>query len=204
MINEPNIGRTLRRLRQEREWSLRELAKRADMSLNGVHNIETGHSTPSSETVFKLAKALGVSPGTLYLSPKALAPPPRTYLELLERAGAVGSGLERPIERDAEDNVSELFEGASYVKAYEQYIAMVEARQAVMEIVESYRARTDLPHEELVRLENLAAAARERTMVAFGEAWSLSEEAKSLAHAREDTEEVAAIEERQRAMVSVG
>lgn len=55
------IGETLRRLRDERGWTQYRLAKRAGLSPSYIHKLEAGkHPRPSSETVGKLARALGV------------------------------------------------------------------------------------------------------------------------------------------------
>ena len=56
----------LRRLRQERAWSIRELAQRADVSTETIYSLE--HSRREwawPRTVRKLADALGVEPKEL-------------------------------------------------------------------------------------------------------------------------------------------
>ncbi|MDD5038281.1 MAG: helix-turn-helix transcriptional regulator [Dehalococcoidales bacterium] len=55
----------VRRLRQLRALSQRELAARARLSLTTVNRIETGQRKPMPRTVRKLAEALGVSPEEL-------------------------------------------------------------------------------------------------------------------------------------------
>lgn len=65
------IGRKIRALRQAlpaeegRPVSQETLARRAGISLLTLGDIERGYSDPKSETVRKIAGALGVSPGVL-------------------------------------------------------------------------------------------------------------------------------------------
>ena len=66
-----NIGNRVRGLREEQGLSLRELARRADMTATGVSLVEQGQTNPSSDTLMKLARGLGVQPGDLF--PKAIA-----------------------------------------------------------------------------------------------------------------------------------
>ena len=56
----------LRRLRQERAWSIRELAQRADVSTETIYSLENGQRQWAwPRTVRKLADALGVEPKEL-------------------------------------------------------------------------------------------------------------------------------------------
>lgn len=55
----------LRRLREQRALSQRELAAQARLSVTTVNRIETGQSKPMPRTVRKLAGALGVEPQEL-------------------------------------------------------------------------------------------------------------------------------------------
>lgn len=66
-----SIGREIRRLREEQQLSLSELARRSKMTPGGVRLIELGRREPSSTSVEKLAGGLGVEPGELY--PKVVA-----------------------------------------------------------------------------------------------------------------------------------
>jgi len=57
----PRIGRMIKRLRERREWSQPELAKRAKVSQAYLAEIERGTKTnPSLPVLRRLAKALGV------------------------------------------------------------------------------------------------------------------------------------------------
>ncbi len=62
---EPNFT-TLRQLRRERAWSIRELAQRADVSTETIYSLEHGRREWAwPRTVRKLADALGVEPKDL-------------------------------------------------------------------------------------------------------------------------------------------
>ena len=60
------IGPRIRRLREERGWSLTELAERAGISRSYLYQIERGESTPTQEKIDQLAKALGALPSELF------------------------------------------------------------------------------------------------------------------------------------------
>lgn len=53
------FGVILRRLREERGWTLRKLAMRAGMNANYVSIIEQGGNVPSLSTVLELVGVLG-------------------------------------------------------------------------------------------------------------------------------------------------
>ena len=59
------MNSNVRRLRELRALSQRELAARAKLSVTTVNRIETGQRKPMPRTVRKLAKALGVTPEEL-------------------------------------------------------------------------------------------------------------------------------------------
>ena len=59
------MNSSLRRLRQLRALSQRELASRAKLSLTTINRIETSKRKPMPRTIRKLAEALGVSPEEL-------------------------------------------------------------------------------------------------------------------------------------------
>lgn len=59
---QPTIGKTIRRYRQEREMSQEAVARAANLSLPTIVKIESGETpNPSIDTVQKIAKAFGVS-----------------------------------------------------------------------------------------------------------------------------------------------
>jgi transcriptional regulator with XRE-family HTH domain len=55
-----NVGQNLRRLRTEREFSLRALAEASELNVNTLSLIENGRISPSVSTLQKLALALNV------------------------------------------------------------------------------------------------------------------------------------------------
>ena len=55
------IGEKLRAIRQDKKMSLRELAKRADISASMLSQIETGKVFPSVRSLYDIATALGVT-----------------------------------------------------------------------------------------------------------------------------------------------
>ena len=54
------LGAYVRRLRDERDLSLREFAKKLDVSAPFVSDIELGRRHPSEEVLARIAKVLGV------------------------------------------------------------------------------------------------------------------------------------------------
>lgn len=59
-INPVNVGENLQRLRTERGFSMRALAKSSGLSANALSMIERGRTSPSVSTLYKLADALNV------------------------------------------------------------------------------------------------------------------------------------------------
>jgi transcriptional regulator with XRE-family HTH domain len=56
----------LKALREQREWSMAELAKKADVTDAYIAQLETGkRKNPSLEVLRRIAKALGVPVGEL-------------------------------------------------------------------------------------------------------------------------------------------
>ena len=70
-----DIGKEIRSARKKRGLTQEELARRANMSLNGLAQLEQGGRTdPHYSTLSKLAVALDVSVGELLEEGKVLAP----------------------------------------------------------------------------------------------------------------------------------
>ena len=65
MEPEAAFGIVLRALRQERELSQEDLALEAGLQRNYISLLERGVNSASIKTIFKLAKALGVSASDL-------------------------------------------------------------------------------------------------------------------------------------------
>ena len=61
------FGNRLRQLRNERGYSQEELAERAELHRNYVGGVERGERNVALENIVKLAKALSVPPGDLFV-----------------------------------------------------------------------------------------------------------------------------------------
>ncbi len=68
------FGAEIKRLRTEKGWSQAQLAVYSETSQPTVNQIETGKRNPSTETLAKLARALGVE--VMDLFPKSQTPQP--------------------------------------------------------------------------------------------------------------------------------
>jgi transcriptional regulator with XRE-family HTH domain len=99
------IGREIRRLREEKGWSQAQLAVDAGIGVSAVSLIETGKRNPSATTLAKIAAALGV--GVADLFPKAEEPLPFAK-EVEQRLSAVPEALSKYILERAETHEREL------------------------------------------------------------------------------------------------
>ena len=61
------FGSRLRQFREERGYSQEELAERAGLYRNYVGGVERGERNVALENIVKLAKALSVKPGDLFV-----------------------------------------------------------------------------------------------------------------------------------------
>lgn len=77
MEGSPDVGLKIRELRVQRGLSLRALAEVCDVSPNTISLIERGHSSPSVDTLQRLATGLGVPIVSLF---ETGAPPARLVL----------------------------------------------------------------------------------------------------------------------------
>lgn len=66
-----NIGRTIRELRSQKRWTLQELANRADIDTGNLSRLERDVQKCSPELLERLAKALDISVGEIYLISEA-------------------------------------------------------------------------------------------------------------------------------------
>lgn len=90
------VGARIKRLREEREWSMAKLAVEAEMSVSGVSMIENGKRNLTTTTLAKLARAFGVEIADLF--PKAEAPLPLDFADsgaLIDYLWRVNAQLER-------------------------------------------------------------------------------------------------------------
>ncbi len=69
-INPVNVGENLQRLRSERGFSMRSLAKSSGLSANALSMIERGRTSPSVSTLYKLADALNVPVTAFFGAPE--------------------------------------------------------------------------------------------------------------------------------------
>ncbi len=104
-----DIGREVRRLREERGWSQAKLAASADMAVSGISQIETGVRSPSAATLTKLARALKVEVADLF--PKAEEPLP--FEEERRRLSNVPDALEAYMKARGEKHEQEMQEPGS-------------------------------------------------------------------------------------------
>jgi transcriptional regulator with XRE-family HTH domain len=64
--DELSLGQTVRRLREDRSMSLRQLAEEAEVSESFVSQVERGRANPSVASLRRLAESLGTSIGALF------------------------------------------------------------------------------------------------------------------------------------------
>jgi len=62
-----HVGNRIRYLRKTNRLTLKQLARGCDLSANTISLVERGEVAPSIETLCKIANALGVLPGSLFL-----------------------------------------------------------------------------------------------------------------------------------------
>ena len=71
MDDPPQVGRRLRSAREAQGLSLREVARRVDISASALSQIETGKSRPSVKTLYAIVSELGISMDELFAEPGA-------------------------------------------------------------------------------------------------------------------------------------
>lgn len=96
------FGAVIKHLRNEKGWSQGQLAVYSETSQPTVNQIETGKRNPSTETLVKLARALGVEVADLF--PKGQAPLPDFESERRETtADELLEDFRRQVEQDAKE-----------------------------------------------------------------------------------------------------
>ena len=55
-----SIGKRIKKLRQERSWTFKDLNKKTNLSISFLNNIEKGRGNPSIDNLKKIADAFGV------------------------------------------------------------------------------------------------------------------------------------------------
>ncbi len=136
------LGESVRRLRTERGYSLRELASRSGLSSRFLIQVEAGAGNISVRKLLALARALGTTPAALVSGPGGEAELPVIALLGLRGAGKSTLGrklarklgipfveLDRRVERAAGLSLSEIFalHGEDYFRRLER-----EALEAVL------------------------------------------------------------------------
>ncbi|MFA7495320.1 MAG: helix-turn-helix domain-containing protein [Acidithiobacillus sp.] len=86
----------IRQLRGERNWSVRELASRADISASALSQIEADQNSPSIATLGKICAALGVAMVALFEDEQAEALP--AVMRIGERRKVYSAGSKATIE----------------------------------------------------------------------------------------------------------
>jgi len=69
--HEPDIGATIRRLREERHFSLKEVAERSGLTQSFLSQVERDLTSPSVASLRKVAQAFGVPLAALFQGPVA-------------------------------------------------------------------------------------------------------------------------------------
>src|ERR671911_272011 len=64
-----DVGQRLREAREQEGLSLRELARRLELSASALSQIETGKSRPSVKTLYAIVSELGISLDELFENP---------------------------------------------------------------------------------------------------------------------------------------
>jgi transcriptional regulator with XRE-family HTH domain len=181
----------VRELREGQELSLRELARRSNMTPTGISMVEQGQRSPSSETIEKLARGLGVAPGVLFGAPLSKPPPPRTIAELLDAAGVEDRELE-----NSPGHVSKRFEG---LETYEETKALagriISARRAVVAFIAEYEKDQGTTPEDVEALKRLATHTFLVNAVAIAAAGTVAEVEKARAEAEGDLARAAKVAE---------
>lgn len=95
MAEEKSVGSNIRRLRDERGYSLRSLADRCGLSVNAISRIERGANSPTVNSLEQIARALGVSVVSLFEneSDRLVLFRSDQYAQAIERGGLLFESL---------------------------------------------------------------------------------------------------------------
>src|SRR2546425_11296955 len=69
VLNEPDLGSAIRRLREERNLSLKEVAERSELTPSFLSQVERNLTSPSVASLRKVAQAFGVPLTALFQGP---------------------------------------------------------------------------------------------------------------------------------------
>src|SRR5262245_4858378 len=101
---ENDIGRRLRAHREARQLSLRELARRLEISPSAISQFETGKSRLSVSTLYAIVSELGISLDELFsgidgdvesVPPRATPAVPRTKASGAQKPASTGRHVQR-------------------------------------------------------------------------------------------------------------
>lgn len=90
-VNKMELGDIVRKLRLQRNMTIRDLADKTNLSYAYISQIENGKRTPTVETLNKLADALGVTVQYLIDAPKAeeIVREDRLFLDMIKSTPAM-------------------------------------------------------------------------------------------------------------------
>lgn len=71
-IDMTSVGQRLRKLREERNLSLREVAERSTLSINAISRIERGEVSPTVNSLQRIAQALGLRLCDLFVQERTI------------------------------------------------------------------------------------------------------------------------------------
>jgi transcriptional regulator with XRE-family HTH domain len=122
------VPQRLREARERSGLSLRQLAKRLDISPSALSQIETGKSRPSVRTLYAVVSELGISLDELFdHHGAAVAPDQRPGSEPAVDNGRIPSGSPRePLLREADRRVLELDTGVQWQRLTAEHDPVVD------------------------------------------------------------------------------
>lgn len=97
MINSMSILKKIQYYKKEKGWSDYELAKRAGMSSNILHNWEIRKSVPSLNTLDALCDALGINIVSLFLDDTELTALTKEQREIINLWNTLSSEQKRNV-----------------------------------------------------------------------------------------------------------
>ncbi|MSO42039.1 MAG: cupin domain-containing protein [Solirubrobacterales bacterium] len=138
------VGLRLRSAREAKELSLRELARRLDLSASALSQIETGKSRPSVKTLYAIVSELGLSLDLLFASDEG-APRPGPGGANGEE-GANGGAAAVVVQRAGSRSSLELDSGVSWERLTAAHDPAVDFLYATYEV-----GGASSPNDKLVR-----------------------------------------------------
>lgn len=100
-----NLAKRLSHLREERRWSQKELAKKADLTQAAISQYESGDRAPRQDALVSLARAFGVSVDYLLAEDEADDPLEDPELQIMFRNL---QGMSPELRRVIKENIQRL------------------------------------------------------------------------------------------------